>query len=246
MVRVWAQLGRTLAGMLFPRTCCGCDGVLDDAGTDFCLDCAAHMTALVAGPYCLRCGASTGPAQLPENVCPACRKGRAPTDGIARVAAYEGVLQRLIRQYKFHHRFELEAPAVRMLAARLATAEWLGEIEAIVPVPTHWSRRSLRGEYLADRLARGAARACGIRYQPVAKRVRGGPNQYELSSPAQRAENVRGAFAVVPGARLQGAKLCLVDDLSTTGATLAEVRRVLKRAGAAKVYAAVLAKAGWR
>ena len=80
----------------------------------------------------------------------------------------------------------------------------------------------------------------------MVKRVRGGPNQYELASAAQRAENVRGAFAVVPGARLKEARLCLVDDVTTSGATLAEVRRVLKHAGAAGVYAAVLAKGGQR
>jgi ComF family protein len=231
--------------MLFPRLCAGCDAMLGEAGTDFCQRCATAMAALVARPYCLRCGESTGPAQLPENVCPDCRKGKAPTDGIARVAAYEGLWRRLIRQYKFHGRYELLAPGVRMLAARLSTVAWLDQVDAFVFVPTHWTRRSLRGEYLAEPLARGLAGAHGRSCQQVVRRIRGGPNQYELASPAQRMENVRGAFAVVSGARLEGAVLCLVDDITTTGATLSEVRRVLKRAGAARVYAAVLAKAGW-
>lgn len=231
--------------MLFPRLCAGCDATLGEAGTDFCEQCAPAMAALVARPCCQQCGESTGPAQLPENVCPDCRKGKAPTDGIARVAAYEGLWRRLVRQYKFHGRYDLLATAVRMLAARLGTAAWLDQIDAFAFVPTHWTRRSLRGEYLAEQLARGMAAAHGPPCQQVVKRIRGGPNQYELASPAQRMENVRGAFAVTPGARLDGAAVCVVDDITTTGATLAEVRRVLKRAGAARVYAAVLAKAGW-
>jgi ComF family protein len=245
MLRIIAPLGRALAGILFPRLCAGCDANLGEAGTDFCERCAPAMAALVARPYCTRCGESTGPAQLPENVCPDCRKGKAPTDGIARVAAYDGLWRRLIRQYKFHGRYDLLAPAVRMLAARLNTVGWLDQIDAFVSVPTHWTRRSLRSEYLAGQLARGVAGAHGRSCQQVVRRIRGGPNQYELTSPAQRMENVRGAFAVASGARLDGASVCLVDDITTTGATLAEVRRVLKRAGAARVYAAVLAKAGW-
>lgn len=241
---MWAAILQTATGILFPRTCCGCDGTLTEGGTDFCAGCGLVAAMLVGRPYCTRCGRSAGLYELPDGVCVTCRKNTPLTSGLVRVGGYEGPLKRIIIRYKFHARHDLEGPAVRMLSARLEAAAWLVKVDALVPVPTHWTRRSIRGEHLADRLARGAARSCGLSYQPVLRRIRGGPNQYELQSSAERVKNVRGAFATVRGARLKGARLCVVDDLSTTGATLAEVRRILRAAGAAEVYAAIFVKAG--
>jgi predicted amidophosphoribosyltransferase len=73
----------------------------------------------------------------------------------------------------------------------------------------------------------------------VLRRVRGGPHQIGLSH-SQRVENVRGAFAMARGVTLRGARLLLVDDVMTTGATLNECAKVLRRGGAAEVYAAVV------
>ncbi len=75
----------------------------------------------------------------------------------------------------------------------------------------------------------------------VLRRTRYDPPQVGLSK-NQREENVRGAFAVVDRARLKGLALCLIDDVTTTGATLWEASRALKKAGVRDVYAAVIAK----
>ena len=241
---MWTQCARAFAGILFPQTCAGCDGILANGSTDFCDVCGPKLAELVGLPCCARCGRTLAPYVSPDNICPLCRTKTPLTDGLVRVGPYDGPIESMIRHFKFHARYHLERTAVRLLAARLESAPWREDLDSIVPVPTHWSRRSIRGEYLADRLARGVARACGLRYRSALRRIRGGPNQYELTTAAERAANVRGAFSVARGARLKGARICLVDDISTTGATLAEVRRVLHNAGAAKCYAAILAKAG--
>jgi len=65
-----------------------------------------------------------------------------------------------------------------------------------------------------------------------------------MTSPAARAKNVSGAFAIRNGRKLEGKKVCLIDDIKTTGATLNECAKILKEAGVSKVFALVLAVAG--
>jgi len=137
--------------------------------------------------------------------------------------------------------------ALRFLVGRLAellrSAAWFREVEALVAVPTIL-RRHWRGQpYLATRLARQLAGVVRLPDLPLLRRVRGGPSQVGLPR-TRREENVRGAFRLTPGVRLDKAVLCLVDDVTTSGATLCECARVLRRGGAAKVFAAVICKAG--
>jgi len=110
-------------------------------------------------------------------------------------------------------------------------------------VPLHWSRRLTRGYNQAHILARKLK-------HPTAKintdlvRIRRTKSQPAMASPAARARNVAGAFAVRYRHNFTGRKICLVDDIKTTGATLNECAKTLKQAGASKVFALVLAVAG--
>ncbi len=121
------------------------------------------------------------------------------------------------------------------------------QADLLVPIPMHWRRRLLRGanspELLADRLAR----RLGV---PVANRLlircRNTKPQADLK-PKERFGNVRGAFRTAKGYGLQGARVVLVDDVLTTGATCSEGAKVLKQAGASMVGVAVVARAeGYR
>jgi ComF family protein len=118
-------------------------------------------------------------------------------------------------------------------------------VDLVAPVPLHWRRRAWRGFNQATALAQEAVRAMG---RPLTARgllrVRPTPHQTRLP-PARRVENVRGAFAVRGRASaVKGKRVLLVDDVLTSGATIGECARVLRRAGAAAVYAAVVAVAG--
>jgi predicted amidophosphoribosyltransferase len=160
-----------------------------------------------------------------------------------RIGRYTGILRRMVRLAKFGGRDHLNEVAARMLAARLSTAPWFADVDALVAVPTHWTHRIEGGAHLAGALTRLIAGRTRLPAAPLLRRTRGGPHQYEIRL-AERDANVRGVFAVRRGARVGGARLCVIDDISTSGATLAEVRRVLRKAGAAKVYAAIVAKGG--
>lgn len=143
--------------------------------------------------------------------------------------------------FKYGGRDELDRFFGRRLAQTLTQAPWFDQVEALVAVPTCWHRR-LRGRtYVATAIAQEVARATGLPRLSLLRRVKGGPSQIGLSR-TQRVQNVRGAFRLARGVKLNQAVICLVDDVTTTGATLLECARILKRAGAAKVFAAVVCK----
>jgi len=116
-------------------------------------------------------------------------------------------------------------------------------IDLFVPVPLHWTRRILRGYNQADLIA-GRLHHPRARVSTDLVRIRRTRTQPQAVTPAARARNVAGAFVVRDGHGFAGRTICLIDDIKTSGATLNECARTLKEAGAAKVYALVLAVAG--
>jgi predicted amidophosphoribosyltransferase len=160
-----------------------------------------------------------------------------------RVGRYGGTAGALVRQWKFGERADIEPILCDWLADGVAAATWADRIEAVTFVPTHW-RRMIRGRpQLARALARGVARRIDRPCVNLLRRTRSGPRQVGLSY-AQRWENVRGAFALRPGTRLAAARVLIVDDVRTTGATLEECARAIRRGDRqCEVYAAVAARA---
>jgi ComF family protein len=162
--------------------------------------------------------------------------------GLVRVGSYHGLLGHLVRAYKYQHRYSLEPILCRLLASRVAEAPWATIIETVVPVPTHWQRRWHHQVHAADVLAERVARTLAVPCLPLLVRTRPGKSQVDLT-PTARLANVRGLFAVAPGVKLNGARILVVDDVRTTGATLATCARILRQAGAGSVHGAVLAVA---
>ncbi len=123
-----------------------------------------------------------------------------------------------------------------------------GELRAlsatvVVPVPLHWRRRWTRGYNQAGAIAREVASAVGVSVRPDWV-VRTRPTeQHTQPSASAREENIRGVFRVGRRASFAGAAVLVVDDVMTTGSTVAEVARVVRAAGATRVAAAVLARA---
>jgi ComF family protein len=129
-----------------------------------------------------------------------------------------------------------------LLAQSLLDMDWLEEVDALCPIPIHWTRRLSRGFNQANIIADRLSAPTHLPVISLLSRVRPTPQQVGLSA-AARAENIKDAFRTKRFWPIEGATICLVDDVMTTGATLYEAARTLKRAGAKTVYAAVLAKA---
>jgi ComF family protein len=172
--------------------------------------------------------------------CGICQREPPAFDRAWVAGPYEGPLRRAIHLLKYGCMTPLARPLGERLA--LAAAPFSG-YDAIVPAPLHWRRRWDRGFNQAELLARELSRRVGVPVDRRLLRTRSTAPQAGLSA-AERRLNVRGAFrAAGEQAGIRGKRLIVVDDVMTTGATLAACTRALKRAGAAEVAVLTLARA---
>ncbi|MEM6355259.1 MAG: ComF family protein [Pseudomonadota bacterium] len=244
-------LGPTVRGardLLFPPECpaCGADVA---AAEGLCASCFADCTFL-AGPSCRQCGRPEPrlSAHDPDHRCDDCVASEpAWARGVA-VALYGGVVRKLVLALKHGDRLD----TVPLMAGWMHRAGrgLIAEADLIVPVPLHWTRRLKRRFNQSAELARAiAGRAAGepgaaVFTPDLLRRVRRTPSQEGRDRAARRA-NLDGAIAAAPhaSARLSGARVVLVDDVMTSGATLDAAARALRAAGAARVDALVMALA---
>jgi ComF family protein len=208
-----------------------------------CGACAESLLEL--GPACPRCAEPTGAREV---VCGRCRAAPLPIERIAAPWRFGGQLAAAIRRLKFAGRAHVARDLAPLWAPLLAAAAADGAVDGagggvVVPVPLHWRRRLVRGYDQTWLLARHACAAAGLSPPvPALRRTRAAPPQSTLSA-AARQVNLRGAFAVRRPDAIAGRAVILVDDVVTTGATLAAAAAAVHAAGAARVIGVALARA---
>ena len=213
---------------LIPQTCLLC---WTDSGTGaLCPPCLDDLPWLPRS----RCGVCALPLASGW-VCGACLDHPPRFDRVEAVFAYRFPVDALIHTYKYGGRLALARALGGLLARQVAR-----DVDAIVPMPLARGRLAERGFNQALEIARVAAAATGIALLPRAcRKVTETPAQTMLPW-KERARNVRRAF--VCDADLEGKRIAVVDDVLTTGATLNELARVLRKAGAASVRGWVIAR----
>lgn len=224
----------------YPGICANCEATVGDAA-HLCRDCTEKLDAMTGAAACEFCAMPLASHGAP---CPYCfGKGMPHYEKIIRLGIFEDPLKHLIHQMKYHKRWVLG----EFLAERLAETErakgLLTETQVLVPVPLHFRRHVARGYNQADVIARqlGAGQR-KINVIHALRRTRDTETQTHLHGHDQRVENVRGAFALRRAAKhLRGKHVMVVDDVMTSGSTLLEVARTLKRAQPASLCAIVLA-----
>lgn len=238
-----AGLARLAELLVFPSFCRLCREPLDRAGER--VVCAACLETLQPrrGPACPRCGRFLQ-GEADDHLCARCL-GQPPAFSLHRsCGVYGGTLKDVILLFKYRRYAPLSRPLARYAEACLGSDGplWQGA-EALVPVPLHPSRRRERGFNQARLLARdlAAVRGLDVLEKGLAK-TRNTPAQAGLRA-AAREKNVRGAYVVRRPDRVRGRTLVLIDDVTTTGATIRECARVLMEAGAEEVRAVTLAQA---
>lgn len=228
-----------LSDVVFPPVCLSCRSglVTHDA---LCAACWSRID-FIRPPLCDRLGLPM-PYDTGGTMISAAAAAEPPSYERARaVAHYTGVMRELVHDFKFS-----DWHAARKLLSRLmdeAGKTLIADADVVVPVPLSRARLISRRFNQAALLAQDLSRSSGIVYEPLALvRTRATPRQVGLTR-ADRKLNVRGAFAVPPGAaaRIAGRHVLLVDDVITTGATCGSAARALKRAGAAQVDILALA-----
>jgi len=230
--------------LLLPPRCAYCDTDLFDTADDLLL-CSECRAALCPGPWhaCRRCGATAPLGRPAPDSCNWCRANRLQFDRAVILGPYRGELRTAVLRMKTGSSEPLSAALARLY--NHTRGEQIASLrpDLVMPVPMFWRRRLVRGtnspEILADCLARHlrVPLALGVLF-----RHRNTLLQTNLP-PTRRFPNVRGAFRLRTTYPLDGARVVLVDDILTTGATCSEAARVLKRAGASMVAVAALARA---
>ncbi len=227
--------------LLWPAVCNSCGTSIAETENGLCRDCWNELLSCVGGDYCSRCGKDASKYAAIGEGCARCQDKEIHFDGIARGGVYDGSLRNMILSFKFSDRTELDRQLCFMVNSALQGCEFSDEIEMFVPVPLHWRRRLERGYNQSLILCKGIEGTKG-RISTDFVRVRYTERQWNLS-PARRRRNVADAFAVRKGHNFSGQTVCLVDDITTSGATLNECARTLKEAGAETVFAVVAAVA---
>jgi ComF family protein len=238
--------------VLFPSDCriCG-DPLLKISRLPVCQDCLDAIRPIGEG-VCRICGerlfSPYAADSASEQRCGMCRRIEPTFARAVAYGSYENELREVIHLLKYSG----VRPAANVLGGMLAEAvakldsEFEGESIALVPVPLHRRKLRQRGFNQAELVARAALKTGRVaaRLQLVPRalaRTRETTPQTGLTR-HQRRENLRGAFAVAQGDAIKGREVLLVDDVYTTGSTLLECSRVLRRAGATKVWVATVAR----
>lgn len=182
--------------------------------------------------------------------CGLCRRVEQPYQQARAYGSYDGNLRGLIHLLKY----EQVRPAAKVLGEMLAqaAASFLeaggGVLRVVVPVPLHSSRLRQRGFNQAELIARAALgaspawAASGFRLSPAALRRKRATDSQTGLTRHQRRENIRGAFEVARQEEIAGREVLLVDDVFTTGTTVSECAKLLRRAGAERVLVATVAR----
>jgi len=222
---------------LFPVRCISC-GKYE---TWLCEDCAKAIT-VSPEQFCPCCESVTTPD---GKTCFSC-KDKFELDGLLAAASYKDeTISKAVHYYKYKFVESLSDPLSDILLSSLSSSTFPIP-DLIIPVPLHPRRLRWRGFNQSALLARQIARsmATGIEIpvkENLLRRTKYTPPQMKIKKYSQRLENIREAFSVSDG-DVQGKTVLLIDDIATTCSTLSECARVLKEAGAKKVYATVIAR----
>ena len=194
----------------------------------FVQSCAVCNAETESGVFCHACRSS----ELLLEAMP----GLLSLDGAVMGYKYSGALKEMLHKLKFEGESKFLQPLAEE-AAFLAQAYSESSFDMVVSVPTDAARRRQRGFDIPESIFAGALAVKGVWQPQVLARIRATAPQYGLT-PDKRRSNVRGCFKVQGDVR--GAKILLVDDILTTGATLEEAAKTLKNAGAKSIYALTL------
>jgi ComF family protein len=232
------NLSSTILEFFLPRLCLFCGAAVgEEAAAAVCPECEAQID-WVESPLCTCCGRVFESRDGPDRVCGDCEAEPPPFTRARAAALYDGPVAQAIKQFKFNRHMAF-LPVMQLWLKRSLCRELAAAAELLVPVPLHPRRLKSRGFNQALLLARAFPELPWGREAVV--RTRHTVPQVGLK-PQERKVNVKGAFAVSEPARVKGKRVLLLDDLYTTGATVKECARVLRRAGARQVEVLTVAR----
>lgn len=241
-VRVLSQFKKIALDCLFPQICLFCrKNTEKDRFALICGGCFSKIS-FASAVFCPRCFRRRPKATN----CPSCAP-KLHIKILAAAASYEDEkIRTLIHKLKYDRLKELAHPLAEFLInyLRLAAPRWCRDKSlTLIPVPLHKRKENWRGFNQSELIGKIIAGDFGWHFENSAlARTRNNPAQVDLKSFEERRENVKNLFAVKKPEVVKNKKIVLIDDVFTSGATLSECARVLKTAGAKRIYGLVIAR----
>ena len=234
-----------LLDALWPRPCEVCGRPSDRPGRHVCADCLNRLPFLPTDGCCRRCGRDA-PGLDGEFLCEDCRATKPHFDRAASALRFEGCAREMVNAFKFRNHLWLRADFADWLEAVARTRFRVEQIDVVMPMPATFAHRLDRGYNQCVYLARPLAKRLGLRFDSRALRRVGSPRRQGGLDEEDRRKNVVGTFEVrrplsFCGVASTKPTVLLVDDIMTTGSTLSECARMLKDAGAGRVWCLTLA-----
>ncbi len=235
MLKFFHSFVSSFLNFLYPPICPGCNREFEENEKFLCFTCYQKLfTSSLA--VCPKCG-----RPVPYfTKCQECQ----PKLGLLRIRAlglYQEPFKGTLEEFKYKGKIKLGEILGDALSLLLAYDPILKDTNLLVPIPLHSARYRERGYNQSEILAQEVGKRTKIPVAPCLLRRRNTKSQAELS-PEKRFENVKDAFAFKGGYEIKEKKITIVDDVTTTGATLSAAAKVLKENGAKEVYGLVVAK----
>jgi ComF family protein len=236
-----ALLGRVLLHTVFPPQCLTCDARVT---TDFglCGDCWRD-TPFIIGQTCTKCGTPLpGDDAAEEVLCDDCLTIARPWGQGRAALLYKDNARQLVLALKHGDRIDLARPAAQWMARAVQPIVVPGML--VAPVPLHWMRLVKRRYNQAALLSAGVARLAGLDHCPDLLQRRRSTGSQDDRSRDGRFANMAGALTAHPrrAAMIEGRHILLVDDVMTSGATLASAAEACIAAGAIEISVLVMAR----
>lgn len=227
---------------VFPPLCISCSDVLLTLEEKaFCRECRQNIHHITQS-HCPICGITFPDSPSENHLCGSCLENTPSYDFARAALTYDGIILNAIHQFKYGRDLTRGAALAGLLADfDIPDMDW-DTFDVILPVPLHIRRLRNRGFNQSMILARALEKKHGIRVDfSLLKRHKLTLTQTGLNK-KEREENITGAFAIVHPERIEDQNIVLVDDVFTTGSTINECAKTLKKAGAGLVAVITLAR----
>lgn len=234
----WASL----IDIIYPRYCLICSSSIIDSSYDGACRVCFEKIKVNVSPFCNKCGYPLKSISARRDSCSKCRNLQYYFDRALSVCEYSGIAKRCIQLFKYKRKLIIGRNLSKIMLGFLKDHFSIDNIDLVTAVPLHKSKMKERGFNQAEILAEFIRINLDL---PAAfnnlKRTRNTLTQYQLPL-CERQLNIQGAFDCTDKSFFKNKSVLIVDDIFTTGATLNECSRILKNAGAKKVYTLTMAR----
>lgn len=231
---------QAVADIFFPPSCLSCRVSITNSDIFFCETCLSRVQPL-KGPYCPGCGKLFDSGSGENHYCSECLKNNWHFSRASAFFLYQEPISGLIHSLKYQG-FTGSLSTLNQIALTHFRLPLIDEAEVIVPVPLHAKRLRQRGFNQSVLIARSLFYRNKTRINPQVLQKQRWTEPQTFFNGMDRRKNLHNAFTVTSPALIRGKKVLLVDDVFTTGTTVNECARVLKKNGAAEVWVFTLAR----